>query len=491
MELIHAERAYGDPWRTAEGTKDAGRGHGHPQPHARSYELKTLSYASRWLVGSALALRSGLTFAVRVGGVTLTFAVNLLFARALGAEQYGTYVYWVTLASMVATLASFGTPAVVVRQIAAARGQLATERLHNCITYGSVMLLVSVGALLLCGTGLSTLPRWPSHQSFLTPAFIAFLGLAVGQYTSLATAVLLGFERIIDSQLVGLTGPLFAACGAFILWLSAGGSATAVQALLLTVLAGTAAAVATTAVLLLRVPLSSLAPGRLARLIGSGPAWFRLGVLFALNQVLVNAITQIDILMLGWLSTSQATAHYYAGSRISYIASFFFASVAAVTMPTIARLHAARQKTQLAIFVQKASLLAFAGTLVLAVLITALGDQLLGLFGSQFLAARKVVYILMSTFVIHAFFGPTHALLTMAGATGYAALGLAIAALANVALNAGLIPGWGAEGAAMASLISTGGFTVLFWAAVRRRYGFRPDAVSAVARLISEKDVDR
>jgi O-antigen/teichoic acid export membrane protein len=446
-----------------------------------------LGSLSRRLLGSPLALRSTLTFALRVAGVTLTFAVSFLLARALGTEQYGSYVFWVTLASTVATLVSFGTPNVVIRQIAAARGEVASDKLRNAIGYGTVMMLVSVGVLVLCGTALAvglSLPSGGDPQFFLTPAFIAFLGLAAGQYTSLITAVLLGFERIIDSQLLGLIPPLLTACGALILWMSAGGSATAVQALLLMVLAGTVAAMAATAVLLLRVPAPGLALGRLATFLRYGWPLFTLGVLFAINQFLVNAITQIDILMLGWLSTSEATAHYYAASRISYIITFFFGSVAAVLSPTIARLHTAGAKGELTSFVQKASLLAFAGTLAIAALVVAAGDHLLALFGYQFLTARSVVYILASAFVIHAFFGMAHTLLTMAGATGYAALGLALSALANVIMNAGLIPVWGAEGAAWASFISTTGFTIFFWRAVHYRYGVRTDVLSAVVQLI-------
>jgi O-antigen/teichoic acid export membrane protein len=437
----------------------------------------------RQALASPICVRSALAFVLRAMGAALTFVTSFLFARALGVEQYGAYVFWITLASMVATFASFGTPNVVIKQVAAARGEAVPARLSRGITYGAMVALTTVVVLVLFGTVASVVSNASNGSEpwvLLTPAFIAFLGAAIGHYNSILHAILLGFERVLDSQLVGLMVPLVTAACALTLWMGPGEWATASGALWLTVLAATIGTAATTVLLCMRVSPSDLTPCRLADLVGHAPAWFRLGMLFAVNQFLVNAITQIDILMLGWLSTSEATAYYHAASRIAYACAFFFGSVTSVIGPTIARLHAAGRAAELARSVQNASLLAFLGTALLAITVLTLGDHVLKLFGPRFIAAESVLYILVSTWVVHAFFGIAHTVLMMAGAPGHAALGLAVAALVNIALNAALIPLWDAVGAAAASFVSTLGFAIVFSSLVLRRHGVRTDALSAI-----------
>jgi O-antigen/teichoic acid export membrane protein len=443
---------------------------------------RTLDLQRGQALASPIWVRSALVFVLRVLGAALTFVTSFLFARALGVEQYGAYVFWITLASMVATFASFGTPNVVIKQVAAARGEAVPARLSRGITYGAMVALTTMVLLVLFGTVASLISSTSSgsERSFLLmPAFIAFLGVAIGHYNSVVHAILLGFERVLDSQLVGLTVPLVTAACALTLWMAPGVSATASGALWLTALAAVIGTAATSLLLRMRVPPSDLAPCRLADLVGHAPAWFRLGVLFAVNQFLVNAITQTDILMLGWLSTPEATAYYHAASRIAYACAFFFGSVTAVIGPTIARLYAAGLAAELNRSIQSASLLSFLGTVLLAAIVLTFRHDLLSLFGQRFLAAESVMCILVLTWVVHAFFGVAHTVLAMAGATGHAALGLAGAALVNIGLNAALIPLWDAVGAAVASLVSTLGFSMVFWSSVRRRFGLRTDVLSA------------
>lgn len=444
---------------------------------------------ARRLLASPMVGRSGVAFAARFSGVALSFFVSILFARALGVEQYGIFVFWLTAAGLVGTTVSFGIPTLVMRELAAARGANDRPQQARILTFGICMtgivtcFLIAVGAAALSLSG-------PAERMnpWLAVPFLAFLVPAVSAWTSLQGSALLGYERVIASQLLALVAPAATVGGATILLIWQTGGAGAGDAMLVSLSAAALAVLAFRLCVGRLMPPGGRAQATLASVLGETPSWLKLGILLAINQVLVNAITQIDILMLGWLSTPVETANYHVASRISYASAFFFGSVVVVTAPAIARLNAAGGSKELSRVVQLASLLAFSATAGLALFVFVFGYRVLALFGWNFLAAEFVVRILVGSWVLHAAFGLNHTLLTMAGAERIAVMGLAGAALLNIALNALMVPVWGAEGAAVASLVSTFSFTIAFWLAVRFRYGFSVDIVSAMVALSSSRE---
>jgi O-antigen/teichoic acid export membrane protein len=76
--------------------------------------------------------------------------------------------------------------------------------------------------------------------------------------------------------------------------------------------------------------------------------------------------------------------------------------------------------------------------------------------------------VLSAAQIVNGFFGIVWPLLVMTGHEQAGFRGLLISTTANVALNALLIPIWGATGAAVASGTSIVTWNVLFWVSVRR-----------------------
>jgi O-antigen/teichoic acid export membrane protein len=435
--------------------------------------------------------QSSLAFSLRVIGVALSFLVSVLFARALGVEQYGIYVYWLTAGSIVAALVGLGVPSVVTREIAAARGAVDKNKYDRVICYGLRLTGLSGLALVAVGIAISLTTATAIAQPFWsTTPFLAFSATALGTVSALSIALLLGMERITASLWLGLVAPAATAIGATALWIGWAGSATTHMAMLSTLLAAMFAALLTSSIALSAV--------RKFRLLGagskhtSGPntaegyGWLGLGIILAFNQLLTNAITQVDILMLGWLSTPESTAHYHAASRISYGVAFFFGSITGVVAPLITRLYAAGNTKELEPSVQNASMLAFGGTLTLYLAALTLGDYILLLFGRDFLEANRVMGILMLTWLIHSAFGLNHTMLTMAGAAHIATLVLTGAVIVNAILNFVFIPRFGAEGAAISGLISMIGFSLAGWLIVRTRYGYRFDIVQSLKNKMAQ-----
>lgn len=439
-------------------------------------------------MASALVRRSGLGFGVRLATVALTFLASIFFARAIGVEEYGRFVFWTTAAGMTATLLSFGTPTVVMREIAAARGTGDTEKQSAVVTYGIVMTAFIIVVLVVAG--FTTAHSSSSSSLWLAVPFLAFLVPAAAALTSLQASLLLAHEKIVTSQLLGLIVPLATAAGAGGLFVLKPELASAGDALLVTLTATIIAFVATRLAVAWLVSARGRAPAPIRSVVQETPAWLKLGILLAVNQVLINAITQIDILMLGQLSTLAETANYHVASRVSLVVTFFYGSVHFVLSPTIARLHAAGDMPSLRREVQRASLLAFAGTIVCSVGVLSLGAELLLLFGRDFVAAEIILRILVLTWLFHVAFGLNQATLTMTKCVDVTIKALLCSSGLNILLNVCLIPIWGAIGAALASAMATLTYTLVFWVAVRRRFSFAADVISGIRNSEALSPVD-
>lgn len=425
----------------------------------------------------SIVQRSTAAFVLRIAGVGFSFLASMLFARSLGIEQYGVFVYWMTAAGMAVTFLSLGTPGVITRELAAARGANDPAMRARVIRYG--LVLTGLSALLITGIGfaVSIFGAASKDQHFWEGIpFLAFAAGAVGVATAFGNAFLLGFERVMASLLLGVVPSAGMAAGAALLWW--GGAANAEAAMVVALLAATLSVFAATIAVAKLVPRSERDPARERLARTEGTAWLTLGIVLAINQFLTNAMTQVDILMLGWLATSEATAHYHAASRVSYVTAFFFGSIAAVIAPTIARLYAAGQYNELVKSVQSSSLIAFIGTIIVSLAVLAFGDYILMLFGKRFLEADRVMLVLILTWVLHAAFGLNHTILTMTGRARIGVFALGAAAACNIGLNFILIPLWGAEGAAISSLVSTLAFSLVEWAIVRRALGSAFDIFS-------------
>ena len=111
-------------------------------------------------------------------------------------------------------------------------------------------------------------------------------------------------------------------------------------------------------------------------------------------------------------------------------------------------------------------------SLAAAAFILALGQPLLMLFGSQFLAGYPVMAILVVGFLFRSAMGPAEFLLNMLGEQKRCAAVLAFTALLNIVLNLLLVPYFGLVGAASATSISLSTAALLHYAVVRARLGY-------------------
>jgi len=91
--------------------------------------------------------------AVRVIGLTLTWATTMCLAHALGPGQYGVWTVIVGLSSLLATVFSFGADQFATRTIASTHQNDSTDlRREACLTHAICLSGTVIGLVVLLGT---------------------------------------------------------------------------------------------------------------------------------------------------------------------------------------------------------------------------------------------------------------------------------------------------------------------------------------------------
>jgi O-antigen/teichoic acid export membrane protein len=127
---------------------------------------------------------------------------------------------------------------------------------------------------------------------------------------------------------------------------------------------------------------------------------------------------------------------------------------------------------QLSTFARQTVQWMFWPSLVMAIIMVALGQDLLSLFGGDFVDGHKLMIILAIGIVVRASVGPCESVLTMTGQERVCALAYGLALGVNLGLNVFLIPAYGLIGAALATALAMVVEAVMLSLIVKRRAGF-------------------
>jgi len=422
--------------------------------------------------GRALAGRAVVAAGLRGAQAGLTFAALLLAAHWLGGAAYGRFAVALAWLNLVAVLAALGLPTLLLRLGAVTRGagQWGPRRglLRRSLQAPAVVVLAAVG--------LTAAARRAGLLDGLDGA-AGLLPLAA------ALALPLAWLRVLGSWLLAqgrtLAGHLGEAVLRPALFLAALGAAAGAgapgsgrDALLLLAGASLAALAVVASIVWNTERCHPKAPATDAWRDWARAARPLLGVA-VLHAVMAN----VDVLMLGALDGAAAAGGYHLAARVAQLAGLLLLAVNGVLGPVLARRLAAGDTTAAARLAsgsaRAVTLVALAALAVAAVLGTAGAAWVHPALG----AARPALLILLAAQVANAACGPVALLLNMAGRERAAALGLGLGALANVALNAVLIPAHGTVGAALATGASLVLWNLVLLWQVRRRLGLDPSAL--------------
>jgi O-antigen/teichoic acid export membrane protein len=380
-------------------------------------------------------------------GYFLRVIYFVMIARLLGVLQYGIVVGAFALVNMVAEYGRLGTGMVFLRYVSADRNQFS-------IYWGNVLLVTASMSGLLIVILKAIAPHLIDPASAAIIVLMATGSCLCEQLTVSSTQVFQAFDNMRIAALLNLLTSLVRA-------LTAGGMllllhhATAREWAIASTVGSIVATVIALTLVTVHFGLPHLAPRLFMR---RGVE----GLEYAFASSTTNAYNDLDKTMLSHYGMSAANGIYAMAYRVIDMATMPIASIQLATEPRLFQLGAAGIKDAAILgdrLLKRALLMSTAtaaGMFLLAPLIP-------WIVGRGFAEAEFALRWLCIIPVFRSVHGITGSVLTCVGLQRYRTLTQVIAAVMNFGLNLWLIPHYGWQGAAWASLATDGALGAMNW----------------------------
>ncbi len=434
---------------------------------------KTLErHGRRWIklvrsdgVGGVLIRGAGGRLGAKICGVGLAFGVHVLLARLMGAEQYGVYMFALTILHLLLIPCLFGFDTAIVRFSAAYAAQQEWNPLRG-LYRRSTQFVLALSLTAGLGVALAVFAFGGPGRSDLTATLLvgAFL-LPVLALSAIRRASLRALKRVVVSEAAdGVVRPILLALGVAVAVLWAGRQLDAAVAMQLNIFG------AVGGLLVASVYLQRKRPKEVyrARPEFRTREWVRTALPLLFVSGLYMLLGRVDKLMLGMLRDPAEVGFYSVASRVASLALFGMQASNSIAAPLISEFHSAKSREELQGLVSRvAKLIAGISAPVLLGLLI-LGPWILALFGEEFKTAYLALVLLTLGQAVNASTGPVGFLLTM---TGHERKGLQIVTISlvvNILLNVPGIYFFGISGAAGATSVSIVVRNLLTWHASKK-----------------------
>ncbi len=389
------------------------------------------------------------------------FLASLIYARALGPVEYGYYAYIVAWMTMLHLVTSLGLGEYLVREVAKAR---TPGHARWLLRWAQRWVLSSYTLVLASALIVLTLLPLPAPY----PELIA-IGMGIPVINALAglrQGVLRGQGKVVSAQtppfLIGPAVMLVLLASAW-WWLDSITSTLTLGAMV----------VSSFVVLIISQIQYSCSTHSSAY--ETWPVSLSAAFPFLLLGGLNFLYARLDQLAIGILIGPEAVGVYAISARVSEVITFLSLGFDLALGPRIARLFADRQYPVAEALVRTSARWVFSLSLFVGFPIALLSGILLEyVFGSGFVAGRHALSILLVGHITRFAFGPCALILNMADHAGITTRVLSLGAATNLALDIILIPGFGINGAALATGITYVLSAAILHYLVRRRIGIRP-----------------
>jgi O-antigen/teichoic acid export membrane protein len=409
-------------------------------------------------------------FFIQVAGAVLAFGLQWTLARLLGVERFGVYAYSLSWLLLLAMVGALGFDHAMVRFASAYAATGEWSRLRGFLARSHQVVFVSSSVVMAATLAVVWALRERLDGELERALIVAAVSIPVMSLGSLPEGGLRAFKRFTPSLVARDIAPplliLLAVVGTTAAWRPPSGPV----AVALHLLVNAGILVATASLLIRVMPRQVLATAATYRT----AEWVRGSLPFLLLAGFFVLLKQTDIIMVGTLLGRAEAGVYAVAGRFAILITFGLKSVNAILTPLISQLHATARMDDLQRLVSRAARMIFVFTLLTCGTLFLVGDWALGLFGEEFRAGNPILRLLLVGQAVNALAGSVGHLLTMTGSQRLAAVLAGSSALLNVALNFAFIPLWGAEGAAVATVLSTIAWNAAAVVAVRRRLGINP-----------------
>ncbi|MEK7546568.1 MAG: flippase [Patescibacteria group bacterium] len=395
-----------------------------------------------------------------IGGRLIRAAIIIYAARVLGAAGWGVFSYGITLVAFLTIFVDFGIDSILTKESAKAKGDfLRQSRIISTSLFIKLFLLV-IGFFVVV---------------FIAPEFAILPG--VKQLLNLMAAILVfdtlrnfGFSLIrsrekmeFEAGLYLFTNLAIVAFGFAALYIK-----PTAMSFTLAYAVGTAFGLMATLYVLRKDASSALSnfSWPLVKEIMSS-AW-PFGVSGALSLLMLNT----DIIIIGWFRSAEEVGFYSASVRIVQLLYIFGGVVASSSLPIFSR-FVKEERERLKAALKKILKLVFAFSLPVSFCGIAAGGAMIDfIFGEEYIPAILSFRILLLTLALSfSAFVLSNAVFVydrQKNLIVYSAIG----GFLNVGLDLILIPKFGINGSALATIFSQIAADLYLWFIARRIIGF-------------------
>ena len=401
----------------------------------------------------------------------LGYATQVALAWMYGPAQLGFYVLGVTLVQITNILSQFGMDNGVVRYVAHYQAEGDARRVRGTVVQAlSVTFALSVVLSVLLFLGAGFLAERVFDKPFLETMFRAF-SVSVPFFTvmSMALWTTQGFQTVkYQTYVQDVLRPAVNLVFVAVFYLLGVQVLGAVAAYVLSMIFGA---------LLALYYLKRVFPDLLNS--GIKPKFESRALLEASGPMIVASFTQqvipwVALLVLGAFETVRAVGIYNVAFRTAALSTLVLFAFSGIFSPMVSSLYRRGLSQDLGLLYKDVSRWAFTGALAFFLLTALLAQDIMAVFGEEFVWGWPVIVVVAAAQLFSSSVGPTSRVLAMTGhqrTVMFATLGSAVAA---AALNLLLVPLFGIFGAAAATAAAMVLVNVMTMVAVHRFLGFWP-----------------
>ena len=406
-------------------------------------------------------------FLVRIVSAAIALISQVILARMMGMFEYGIFVLVWTAMVIAGNITCFGFQVSIIRFVPQYREQGDLDRLRGVIYASRMMVFMISTVLAIAGLALVQTFSEIMPVYYIAPFLLGIVLLpmiAMGDYVA-------GLSRSQGWAMLSLL-PVYIVRPVLILvfvigaiW--AGYAPTANNALLASIAACYVATLGSLIQALRSTPIEHKKGPRKLEL----KTWFAVSLPIFLVEGFYFTMTNADVLMVGAYMQPEQVAVYFAAVKILALVHFVNFAVRAGAAQRFSTLLHSGDRTQLSVFARQTVNWVFWPSLFMAIIMVLLGQDLLRLFGGEFVDGYKLMVILAIGIVLRAAVGPCESVLTMTGQERICALAYGVALGVNLGLNVLLIPIYGLIGAALATALAMAVEAIMLSIIVKQRAG--------------------
>ena len=418
---------------------------------------------------SELLRGSGLSLFLRFGGLMSGYLLTLIIANLFGADGLGDYVLSITVLRLFTLLSKLGLDTTSIKFIASFASQnkwTSIFKFRNKVVF--ILIISSIFFSFLLYTlsqPIADLINAQVKYIKLNSFFILPMSFFMLHYQSLR-----GLKRIAEfSFFYRMSQSLFTVVSVLIIYYFIQDNEVPIYAYLVSLLL-----VSVLAFLSFRYNLNKKSYGKesaeMQILKYSQILKISIPLMFAQSVQFIMAWT--DKLMLGSMTTTVDVGVYHTAFKLSMFAAVALMSVNSIASPKFAEMFAKKDFLGLKKVVHQSTKMIFWSSFPLVIVFFMFPDFLLGLFGEEFKVGVTAFIFLSCGRLISSFSGSVGNILQMTGNQNIYAIILMIGAILNVVLNLILIPLYGINGAAIASMSSLIVWNLSMVLVVKQKFGF-------------------